>query len=239
MIVSHASQRARPVFGLLLALAAVILAPAPGAAQLFFSRLPPGQIVTIVRSQGYRNPSNPFFRGDIYVVDAFDPRGQNVRLVINPSSGEIVERLLIRNQRVIPAPDSQPLFVQPRQRYLNPSDEAAQTERRAGKARRIARRPVERAPVFEPGARVRPPDPAPAEANAPAQSNAPATAPAAPPRAAIAPPAEPAPPRAIETRPVQQGEAAQGAPPGPGDRGTRTSPRRVGPVILPPAIGVE
>ncbi len=73
-------------------------------AQLFFSRIPPGDIVNIVRNRGFYDVENPYFRGDVYVVDASERRGLRVRLVVDPRTGDIVERLIVgRNNRVYPA----------------------------------------------------------------------------------------------------------------------------------------
>jgi resuscitation-promoting factor RpfA len=76
----------------------------PAQAQLFFSRIPPADVVNIVRNRGFYDVSSPYFRGDVYVVDATERRGLRVRLIVEPRSGEIVERLTIgRNNRVYPS----------------------------------------------------------------------------------------------------------------------------------------
>ncbi len=76
----------------------------PAQAQLFFSRIPPADVVNIVRNRGFYDVSAPYFRGDVYVVDATERRGLRVRLIVEPRSGEIVERLIIgRNNRVYPS----------------------------------------------------------------------------------------------------------------------------------------
>ena len=73
-------------------------------AQLFFSRIPPADIVSIVRNRGFYDVDNPYFRGDVYVIDATERRGLRVRLVVDPRTGDIVERLIVgRNNRVYPA----------------------------------------------------------------------------------------------------------------------------------------
>jgi hypothetical protein len=76
----------------------------PAQAQLFFSRIPPADVVSIVRNRGFYDVSPPYFRGDVYVVDATERKGLRVRLIVEPRSGEIVERLIIgRNNRVYPS----------------------------------------------------------------------------------------------------------------------------------------
>jgi resuscitation-promoting factor RpfA len=76
----------------------------PAKAQLFFSRIPPADVVSIVRNRGFYDVTFPYFRGDVYVVDASERRGLRVRLIVDPRTGEIVERLIIgRNNRVYPA----------------------------------------------------------------------------------------------------------------------------------------
>ncbi len=73
-------------------------------AQLFFNRLAPADIANAVRNRGFYDVAYPYFRGDIYVVDATERRGLRVRLVVDPRTGEITERLIIgRNNRVYPA----------------------------------------------------------------------------------------------------------------------------------------
>ena len=273
---SRLKLAAAPLAALLLAsvLPVTLFSGTPVQAQLFFSRLPPGQIIAIVRSQGYQNPSYPYFRGDIYVVDAFDPRGVRVRLVIDPRSGDIVERLLIRNQRVIAVPDAERGYSRST-RILNPSEEAAEGQRRTPQPpRRAARRPVEQpaverapdiaAPV-EQQPRERPAEPiAPGVAQEPSRPrNRPLSLPRETvpretvPRETV--PRETAPKEAVPRETVQGGSSSSSAPsatgpsapsvPGDsgagnssasgGERGTRSNPRRVGPVILPPAVGVE
>lgn len=264
MTVSHPFHWSRlglvAALSLASALPAVVISGAPAQAQLFFSRLPPGQIVTIVRSQGYQSPSYPYYRGDIYVVDAFDPRGVRVRLVVDPRSGDIVERLYIRNQRVIPAPEVEEGYAARGPRILNPSEEAAESQRREPRPpKRTARRPVER-PADRPAAERAPDIAAPVEQQPerPIEQAPPAAAApeASRPRNRVPPqpketPAQEtvqggAPPSGSATALTPSGPSAPGDP-GPsgsssasgGERGTKANPRRVGPVVLPPAVGVE
>ncbi|MBY0613412.1 MAG: hypothetical protein K2P80_14635 [Beijerinckiaceae bacterium] len=260
MTVLHPSRRSRLrlVAALLLAsaLPAALISGTPAQAQLFFSRLPPGQIVTIVRSQGYQSPSYPYYRGDIYVVDAFDPRGVRVRLVVDPRSGDIVERLYIRNQRVIPAPEVEEGYAARGPRILNPSEEAAESQRREPRPpKRTARRPAdrpaaERAPDIAAPVEQQPERPAeqsPPAAVAPEASRSrnripqqPKETPAQETVQGGAPPsgsATAATP-SVPSAPGDPGTSGSGSVPG-GERGTKANPRRVGPVVLPPAVGVE
>ena len=137
-----------------------ILPASPAMAQLFFSRrLPPGQIISIVQSRGYTYPTYPYYRGDIYVVDANEPRGNRIRLVIDPNSGEIVERLLIRQQRVVPGPGFDDTYVRSGvPRIVNPSEEAIGGQPQDKRpVKRTARRPVPSArPRLWPRSRRRP-----------------------------------------------------------------------------------
>ncbi len=76
----------------------------PAHAQLFSSRIQPADIVNIVRNRGFSEIQSPYFRGDVYIVDATERRGLRVRLVVDPRTGDIVERLVIgRNNKVYPA----------------------------------------------------------------------------------------------------------------------------------------
>ena len=231
------------------AVAASAMLASPAAAQLFFSRrLPPGQIISIVQSRGYTYPTYPYYRGDIYVVDANEPRGNRIRLVIDPNSGEIVERLLIRQQRIVPGPGFDDTYVRSGvPRIVNPSEEAINGQPQVRRApKRTARRPLERTPETtaptetpatvtpaEPAPQARAPresiapkEPAPADAISRPTRPAPATAPAAPITAAPQPTA--APPATAEAP----------AAPSPAERGTKANPRKIGPV-LPPAVSVD
>ena len=90
-------------FCLFLGISCLYFAPS-AQAQLFFSRIPPADIVNIVRNRGFYDVENPYFRGDVYVIDATERRGLRVRLIVDPRTGDIVERLIIgRNNRVYPA----------------------------------------------------------------------------------------------------------------------------------------
>lgn len=247
--------------GAALAVPMLFVPAAPASAQLFFSRrLPPAEIVSIVRGQGYVNPSFPFFRGDIYVVDANEPRGPRVRLVIDPFSGGIVERLLIRRQKVVPGPDFDNTYIRSGPpRIVNPSEEAERGDAERRRAKRIVRRPpagevetpvepsrparqIEPAPAAgkerpkTPGEKTKAAPDEPVGQEKPARSEpkpaeaAPAQQPA---RAAAAPaPAVVSVPQPTPA-PVAPGEQG-GEPP----RGTKANPRRVGPVV-PPPVGVE
>lgn len=239
---------------MLACLVATSMGSSPASAQLFFSRrLPPGQIITIVQSRGYSLPSYPYYRGDIYVVDATEPRGNRVRLVIDPNSGEIVERLLIRQQRVIPGPGFDDTYVRSGvPRIVNPSEEAAggpKIER--PRIKRAARRPAEHpaetgspsetpaavAPTEQPPQAAVPKESAPKD-TAPAEGIARPTRPVATPRETPAAPVAAAPsapaPSTAQAAPPAETSPAPGSP----ERGTKANPRRVGPV-LPPAVGVE
>ena len=236
-----------------LALPALATTELPSSAQIFFSRLPPGQIVSIVRSLGYSDPSYPYFRGDIYVVDATEPRGQRVRLIIDPSSGQVVERLFIRNQRVIPVPQPREIYIRREPRILNPSEEAAQGQRVEPRRRKAVTRsrpaePVEAAPVKRAPQRDEPTieSPAQEEVRRPTRARPrPAIeAPTTPSEPVVRAPAAPEP-----AAPAREAAPGKSSPPGEpgtssgqaagGERGTKANPRKVGPVILPPAVGVE
>ena len=218
-----------------------ILPASPAIAQLFFSRrLPPGQIISIVQSRGYTYPTYPYYRGDIYVVDANEPRGNRIRLVIDPNSGEIVERLLIRQQRVVPGPGFDDTYVRSGvPRIVNPSEEAIGGQPQDKRpVKRTARRPAERAP--ETLAPVETPTATAPAASAPQGATPSETAPAEP----ISRPTRQAPAAPVAAAPAPAVTPSAAPPPSaetpaPGsERGTRANPRRVGPV-LPPAVGVE
>ena len=214
----------------------------PAVAQLFFSRrLPPGQIISIVQSRGYTYPTYPYYRGDIYVVDANEPRGNRIRLVIDPNSGEIVERLLIRQQRIVPGPGFDDTYVRSGvPRIVNPSEEAINGQPQVRRApKRTARRPVERTPEttapIETPATAAPAEPAP-QARAPKEPEQ-AEPISRPTRSA--PTAAPAAPVAAAPQPAAAPSATVEAPAsGPAERGTKANPRKIGPV-LPPAVSVD
>lgn len=65
----------------------------PARAQYFFGPpiLPERAIVDVLRGDGFRRLSQPVLNRDIYVLDAVDPEGENVRLIIDAYNGEILK----------------------------------------------------------------------------------------------------------------------------------------------------
>ncbi|AWN38621.1 PepSY domain-containing protein [Methylobacterium radiodurans] len=88
--------------------------------------LPPRAVVWRLSDRGFTGIARPRFDGRAYVVEAFDPRGDRVRLVVAPDSGAIVGR-----QRLEP-----PLIVG---RLARPMPGYGWTEEDYGAARRPSR----------------------------------------------------------------------------------------------------
>ncbi len=231
------------------------------SAQLFFSRIPPGEIVSLVRSRGYYDVAYPYYRGDIYVVDATERRGMRVRLVVDPRSGEIVERLVIgRDRRVYPVGPAiaAPLGVE--RPVLDNDRESRSTVQIEEPRRKSKQRAKRREPVIE----TAPADIAPIPQLLPAAPQAEPessvqivpTAPRTrqPSRQSVVPsePVEPvqrggqatevpvvsSPAISAPTAPPPKPPGPVIAAPGPTERGTKDNPRKVGPIV-PPPVGLE
>jgi hypothetical protein len=185
------------------------------SAQWFFSsRLEPKDIIGIIHREGYRETSYPYFRGDIYVVDAVDPRGRNQRLILDPKSGEIVERLIIgRDQRLYPTGlGKEPLTGPNRNGDGKQSVDSRQAQ--LAKPKKAPTAPKQAGPETDaPEVSVQAPA-------APAQAPQPKSAPAI-------------------SAPIPTSAASSTVPAAPapssGERGTKENPRRVGPVMAPAA----
>jgi hypothetical protein len=52
--------------------------------------IPPYEVFTIIRSMGMRPLGRPQFRGRFYVVHAIDPRGEEVRIVVDAYAARVV-----------------------------------------------------------------------------------------------------------------------------------------------------
>lgn len=239
----------------------------PAHAQLFFSRIPPADVVNIVRNRGFTDVALPYFRGDVYVLDATERRGVRVRLIVDPRSGDIVERLIVgRNNRVYPAGPNmeEPLGVERpvRNRRIIEGD-ARDNERSSNveideprsnirqippKKRRIQRKD----PVSSQPTEVNPqiievnPEKTPADKEPTPPSNVQIMSPRVEPSKISDPVKSPI----IITPPVASNPTLQAVPPaakvlepsttapGQTQRGTRENPRKIGPIV-PPPIGVE
>ncbi len=231
-------------------------APAPGFYGYRHRRgLDAAAVVDLVRADGFRNLTPPVYRGDVYLVEATDPRGRRVRLFVDSIQGEIRGgQILGREQvsrepvprrretaRVTPIPRDPPIFRSPEE---GPASAAPPSAPRvvipAPEPKRLEPRP----PV---AARPLP------DANAPLTITPPAAQPqtAAPPRAprTIAPPdtampkpVQPRPP--VAARPVPEARPPVVSPPSavqprtpvtPDSAATaRPAPRRI--ELSPPAI---
>jgi hypothetical protein len=239
----------------------------PAHSQLFFSRIAPVDVVNIVRNRGFTDVAVPYFRGDVYVVDATERRGVRVRLIVDPRSGDIVERLIVgRNNRVYPAGPNmeEPLGVERpvRNRRIIEGD-ARDNERSSNveideprsnirqipsKKRRVQRKepvsiqPSEASPqIIEVN-----PEKQPANKEPPPPSNVQIV----PPRVEPSKMSDPAKSPIIVAPPVASNPPLQAVPPpakvlepsttapGQTQRGTRENPRKIGPIV-PPPIGVE
>src|SRR5690606_7633157 len=52
--------------------------------------VPPYEVFTIIRSMGMRPLGRPHYRGRFYVVHAVDPRGVDVRVVVDAHAARVV-----------------------------------------------------------------------------------------------------------------------------------------------------
>jgi resuscitation-promoting factor RpfA len=238
----------------------------PAKAQLFFSRIPPADVVSIVRNRGFYDVSAPYFRGDVYVVDASERRGLRVRLIVDPRSGDIVERLIIgRNNRVYPAGPNmeEPLGVERPARNRRIIEGDGRDDERSSnvdideprsnlrqippKKRRVQRKePVSSQPT-EANPQIIEVNPEKQPANK--EPTPPSNVQIVPPRVdppktldltktpIITPPVVSAPPLQAVPPPEKVLEPSTTAP-GQTQRGTRENPRKIGPIV-PAPIGLE
>jgi hypothetical protein len=78
----------------------IALASVPTSAQaqifgMFGWSMPPGQVMHMIRSQGFRL-SGPFYRnGRVYVADVMDDRGVRQRLIVDAFSGEVLQAFVL------------------------------------------------------------------------------------------------------------------------------------------------
>lgn len=80
---------------LALALGAATMASVPGAAQAqwFFGPpvLPEHAIIDVLRQDGFRRISPPILNRDVYFLDAVDPYGEAVRVIIDAYNGQVIQ----------------------------------------------------------------------------------------------------------------------------------------------------
>lgn len=220
-------------------LAAIAMAPLPAAAQWFGpgpwwgparpygirpAPLPPGAIYAGLQRRGLRPLSRPRFTGAEYLVDAVNPRGDQVRLVIDAFDGEILDRRQIAAAMVPPRNVGPGLYAAPGP-YAPPQmapPEAAPRRKtarvdpsRAPKPSRAA--PASQAPAGDPGPAVSPAAPPPAAV----QTEPPALAAPAPAATASIPVLDPAPAKTPEPAPRAEPNRAAEAP------ATEAAPRPV------------
>jgi hypothetical protein len=69
---------------------AAVAQPIEGPPAAFSDGPPPYEIIGIVRANGFRPLGPPMRRGRVYVVHAMEPRGDDVRIVIDAFSGRIL-----------------------------------------------------------------------------------------------------------------------------------------------------
>ncbi|HRK24651.1 MAG TPA: hypothetical protein PLQ11_06830 [Beijerinckiaceae bacterium] len=116
---------ARPLVRLLpLALVLALAAPvaSPATAQ-YFGRgfdddvLSPREVVEILRDRGFSRLTRPLRNRDVYVVNAIDPYGVPVRLIVSSDDGSILEafrqRGIPRGSRIEIDPEDDPRVVVP------------------------------------------------------------------------------------------------------------------------------
>jgi hypothetical protein len=253
--------------------AAATLMPVPASAQWFGpgpwwgparpygmrpAPLPPGAIYAGLQRRGLRPLGRPRFTGAEYVVDAVNPRGDQVRLVIDAFDGEILDRTQTASAMIpprnvgpgispAPGPYAPPEMAPPE---AAPRKKTARVEPSRGpkpsKALPASRAPAaDAAPAVSPAApppvvqTEAPAAPAPAtiaSVPAPALDPAPAAVPEPraaptpePSRAAEAPAAEPAQPQQKSVRVIQGVTAVPAAGGEPAKSGTWTEPPSAAP----------
>ena len=78
-------------------LVCALAAATPARAQFFIDepeiRLSPRAVVTNLARRGYRDLTHPYFDGDTYTLEAADPRGIRVRLVVDAFDGAVLDRV--------------------------------------------------------------------------------------------------------------------------------------------------
>lgn len=75
----------------------------PAFAQFYFGPpvLPQRAIVEVLRDEGFRRMSPPVLNRDVYFLDAIDPDGVSVRLIVDAFSGDII-KAHVRHRSAIP-----------------------------------------------------------------------------------------------------------------------------------------
>jgi hypothetical protein len=95
-------------FGLVGAAAAQTVLPPPPGPQAVrppaAGLVPPHEVLTIVRSTGLNPLERPARRGANYALRAVEPDGQQVRVVVDARSGEILSVTPLRRQQLAPGP---------------------------------------------------------------------------------------------------------------------------------------
>ncbi|HRJ70458.1 MAG TPA: hypothetical protein PK812_12725, partial [Beijerinckiaceae bacterium] len=66
---------------------------APAQAQYFFGPpvLPQRAVIEVLRDEGFRRISPPILNRDVYFLDAVDPYGTPVRLIVSAYNGDIIK----------------------------------------------------------------------------------------------------------------------------------------------------
>lgn len=216
-----------------LALVALAAAPAPAAAQIFFEfgvwRLDPVDVIDELRDQGFRQVGPLIPRGRVYLVDATEPTGERVRLVVSAGSGDILQTIVLSQPRFIDVPPEHRRPLR-RARPVEPREESGRPQRQAVvPPERPPVRPQPRpSPTLRPPAEERPqsetkpereaPKPRTAtrpEPQKPVKRETPAATPPAPvpPPAAAAPVQPPEPPRTQSARPEEPVRVIPGVTP--------------------------
>ena len=119
-------MRQASVFAVLAALGWTMAAPLPASAQYGPGVLAPFEVVTILRSTDLQPVGRPVRRGAHYAVTAIDERGDDVRVLVDARSGEIVSVRPLRRyvERSYPPEtvyvEPGPLFGGPRIIYEEP-----------------------------------------------------------------------------------------------------------------------
>lgn len=177
------------------------------------ARMPPRAVVASLQRRGFNPMGRPRSAGSTYVVDARNPRGDRVRLVVDAYDGQIIDRARVAEVIVPPrdvGPD--PLIVDPAPLGPMPPEmgEDRPEPRGAKKAARLEPR-LQKAPKPLPS--TRPADAAPAS---------PAEVPAAPVPTVKTP--DPEPVEAARSAPLDNVPGSPGEQPKPGSAKPEPAP---------------
>lgn len=109
-------RRPRKSAGVIIALGLfALLAPEPASAQYFEPGpgpgLPPFAVRRMMNERGFRVLAPPFRRGDVYVVDAIDRDGRQIRAIVDAYEGRIVRTFVVWGRM---APPNRPVIADER-----------------------------------------------------------------------------------------------------------------------------